>query len=124
MSLKKVLVVDDEPAIILLVKRILSGEFDVEGAEGGKNALKLVEKRLPDLVLLDIMMPRMDGWEFLERFRNVRGVEDVPVIMLSARSQASEVLSGMAVDGVSDYITKPFTKEDLRERIKGVLGDG
>src|SRR3990172_13143080 len=117
MSMKQIMVVDDEPAMALLIKRIFADEFEVTGAESGSSALKLVEKEMPDLVLLDIMMPRMDGWEFLERFKRIKGTEKIPVVVLSARSQASEVLSGLAVKGVVDYVTKPFDKEDLRKRI-------
>lgn len=124
MKMKKVLVVDDEPAMLLLVKRILSGEFEVAGAESGEEALKLVEKDMPDLILLDIMMPRMDGWEFLERFKRLKSAEKIPVVILSARSLASEVLSGLAVEGIVDYVTKPFDKEELKKRIKEAMGDG
>jgi len=124
MSMKKIMVVDDEPAMALLIKRIFADEFEVTGAESGSSALKLVEKGMPDLVLLDIMMPRMDGWEFLERFKRIKGTEKIPVVVLSARSQASEVLSGLAVKGVVDYVTKPFDKEDLRKRIREALKIG
>ena len=124
MSMKQIMVVDDEPAMALLIKRIFTGEFEVTGAESGSSALKLVEKEMPDLVLLDIMMPRMDGWEFLERFKRIKGTEKIPVVVLSARSQASEVLSGLAVRGVVDYVTKPFDKEDLRKRIREALKIG
>ena len=124
MSMKQIMVVDDEPAMALLIKRIFADEFEVTGAESGSSALKLVEKGMPDLVLLDIMMPRMDGWEFLERFKRIKGTEKIPVVVLSARSQASEVLSGLAVRGVVDYVTKPFDKEDLRKRIREALKIG
>jgi|Deesub1362B_J571_1020462.scaffolds.fasta_scaffold01659_6 putative two-component system response regulator len=119
----KVLVVDDERDMLRLVKNILSGEFEVIEAESGEKALKLVENEMPDIVLLDIMMPGMDGWDFLEKFRKLRGAEKVPVIIFSIRSEASEVLSGMAVEGVVDYITKPFDPEDLKIRIRRAIGN-
>ncbi len=117
----KVLVVDDERDMLRLVKNILSGEFEVIEAESGEKALKLVEKEMPDIILLDIMMPGMDGWDFLEKFRRLEGAERVPVIMFTIRSEASEVLSGMAVEGVVDYITKPFDPEDLKMRIRRAI---
>jgi putative two-component system response regulator len=116
-------VVDDERDMLRLVKNILSGEFEVIEAESGEKALKLVENEMPDIVLLDIMMPGMDGWDFLEKFRKLRGAEKVPVIIFSIRSEASEVLSGMAVEGVVDYITKPFDPEDLKIRIRRAIGN-
>jgi putative two-component system response regulator len=121
MKMPKVLVVDDERDMLRLVKNILSGEFEVIEAESGEKALKLVEKEMPDIILLDIMMPGMDGWDFLEKFRRLEGAERVPVIMFTIRSEASEVLSGMAVEGVVDYITKPFDPEDLKMRIRRAI---
>lgn len=118
---RRILVVDDEPAVRLLLKRILNGEYDVMEASGGKSALEIVSKSMPDLIVLDLMMPCMDGWEFLEKFNKIKSSKMVPVLILSARSQASEVMSGLAVEGVKDYITKPFTKDHLLIRIKEAL---
>ncbi len=124
MGAKKVLIIDDEPAVLLLVKIILSDQYDVVQADSGKKALELLKREIPDLILLDIMMPHMDGWEFLERLREIKGSASVPVVILSARSQASEVLSGLTVNGVVDYITKPFTKDELKKRLRRALGNG
>ncbi len=119
----KVLVVDDEQDMLRLVRNILEDEYEVIEAESAEEALKLVEKGMPDIVLLDIMMPRMDGWDFLERFRMRKGAERVPVILFTVRSEASEVLSGLAVEGVVDYITKPFDPNDLKARIRRAIGN-
>ncbi len=121
--MKKVLVVDDEQDMLMLVKRLLSGDFEVIVADSGEKALKLVENEMPDVVLLDIMMPGMDGWQFLEKFHKLKGAEHVPVIIFSIRSEASEVLLGMAVEGVVDYITKPFDPEELKMRIRRAIGN-
>ncbi|WP_457554417.1 response regulator transcription factor [Candidatus Pyrohabitans sp.] len=122
--MKKVLVVDDERDMLRLVKRLLEDEFVVLTAESAGDALELVKKEMPDVVLLDIMMPDMDGWDFLEKFQKLRGAQKVPVIIFSIRSEASEVLSGLAVEGVADYITKPFDPDELRERVRRVVLHG
>ncbi len=122
--MKKVLVVDDERDMLRLVKRLLEDEFVVLTAESAGDALELVKKEMPDVVLLDIMMPDMDGWDFLEKFQKLRGAQKVPVIIFSIRSEASEVLSGLAVEGVADYITKPFDPNELRERVRRVVLHG
>jgi CheY-like chemotaxis protein len=122
MGMKKVLVVDDERDMLRLVKGILEDEFEVITAASGREALELAKENMPDLVLLDIMMPEMDGWDFLEKFRGLKGAERVPVIIFSIRSDASEVLSGLAVEGVVDYITKPFEPADLKQRVRRAMG--
>ncbi|WP_456475711.1 response regulator [Candidatus Pyrohabitans sp.] len=119
----KVLVVDDEQDMLRLVRNILEDEYEVIEAGSAEEALKLVKKGMPDIVLLDIMMPRMDGWDFLEKFRMHKGAERVPVILFTVRSEASEVLSGLAVEGVVDYITKPFDPNDLKVRIRRAIGN-
>ena len=121
--MKKVLVVDDERDMLRLVENILGREFEVLAADSAEKALKLIEDAMPDVVLLDIMMPGMDGWDFLERFRKLKGAEKVPVIIFSIRSEASEVLSALAVEGVVDYITKPFDPEDLKMRVRRAVGN-
>ncbi|NOZ57964.1 MAG: response regulator [Euryarchaeota archaeon] len=122
--MKKVLVVDDEADMLRLVRGILEKEFEVITASSGREALELVRENMPDVVLLDIMMPDMDGWDFLEKFQKLAGAERVPVIIFSIRSEASEVLSGLAVKGVADYITKPFDPEDLKNRVRRVAEHG
>ncbi|MFZ5644504.1 MAG: response regulator transcription factor [Bacillota bacterium] len=115
---QKILVVDDEPKIIKIVEHALKKEgFEVVGANSGAEALELAAKDRPDLVLLDIMMPGMDGFE---TFQRLKGVMDVPVMILSARSDELDKIVGFRM-GVDDYQTKPFSPTELALRIKAVL---
>jgi two-component system KDP operon response regulator KdpE len=114
----KILVVDDEPQIIKLVTMNLEMEgFQVISAADGYEALERVTKELPDLVILDIMMPDMDGFETLKRIRNL---SSVPVIFLTIRGQEFDRVHGLDL-GADDYITKPFSPRELVSRIKAVL---
>jgi two-component system KDP operon response regulator KdpE len=113
-----ILVVDDEPRIIRLVKMNLDLEgFRVIEASSGVEALRRVREDLPDLVLLDVMMPEMDGFETL---RLLRETSDVPVIMLTVRAEEEDVVRGLEL-GADDYITKPFSVRELTSRIRAVL---
>lgn len=114
----RVLVVDDEPQIIKLISMNLEREgFQVISAADGYEALEKVTKELPDLVILDIMMPDMDGFETLKR---IRELSSVPVIFLSVRGQEADRVHGLDL-GADDYITKPFSPRELVSRIKAVL---
>jgi DNA-binding response OmpR family regulator len=114
----RVLVVDDDSDTVFLLKQVLkSGGFNVMSATSGAEALTRVARDEPDLVLLDIMMPDMDGWE---TFSNMRKMTDVPVIIISAKSTKDEVVVGLR-QGVDDYITKPFYNPEVVERVKIVL---
>ncbi len=124
MSRRSILVVDDERDMLMLVKHLLEPEYRVRLAESSMEALSMVQQEMPDLVLLDIMMPGMNGWDFLERFRKLRGAEKVPVVIFTVRNEATEVLSGLSVEGVVDYITKPFDAEELKKRIREALNAG
>ncbi len=118
MSRRSILVVDDERDMLMLVKHLLEPEYRVMVAESSMEALEMVRSEMPDLVLLDIMMPGMNGWDFLESFRKIRGAEKVPVVIFTVRNEATEVLSGLSVEGVVDYITKPFDAAELKRRIR------
>jgi CheY-like chemotaxis protein len=117
----RLLVVDDEPAIRLLMQAILSQEgHDVDTASDGVEALASVEKQLPDVVLLDLAMPNMDGWRFLEELRN-RGLRSkVRVIIVSAMSDADSLERGQA-EGVSEHIAKPFDADAIVRSVEAVL---
>lgn len=116
---QRVLVIDDDPAVTSLLKRGLSYErFDVETASGGAEGLKLARERYPDLVILDIMMPGMDGLEVLRRLRSVDA--RLPVLMLTARDASADEISGLA-HGADDYVTKPFTFDVLLARVRSLL---
>jgi len=115
---KKILVVDDEPQIIKFITMNLELEgFRVLGAHDGCEALEKVTRELPDLVILDVMMPDMDGFETLKR---IRELSLVPVIFLSVRGQEFDRVHGLDL-GADDYMTKPFSPRELVSRIKAVL---
>jgi DNA-binding response OmpR family regulator len=113
-----VLVVDDEPRIIRFVRINLEMEgFRVIEASDGLEALNQVREKMPDMVLLDVMMPEMDGFETL---RMIREISSVPVIMLTVRSSEEDKVRGLDL-GADDYITKPFSPRELVSRVRAVL---
>jgi len=119
-SLKKVLVVDDEPDTLELVKLVLeSGGFTTILAKNGKEALGIIEDSKPDAVLLDIMMPDMDGWEVFRKIKE--RYEGIPIAILTAKAQNIDRLLGLHVLKVDDYITKPFGKNELIDRVRKLL---
>lgn len=118
----KIMVVDDEPDVVDLVKLVLESDgFSVVTAYSGKEALDKIDREMPDLVLLDIMMPQMDGWEVYSRIRASPVTKDIPVAMLTAKSQSIDKMIGLHVVKVDDYITKPFGRSELLERVKRIL---
>lgn len=113
-----VLVVDDEPNIVEVVSAYLQRElFNVVTANDGEMALRKVSEHNPDLIVLDVMLPKLDGLEVLRR---VRAAGNTPVIMLTARGEESDKLVGLGI-GADDYLTKPFSPRELVARIKAVL---
>ncbi len=115
---KTILVVDDEPRMVEFITMNLELEgFRVVGAANGHEALEKAAREMPDLVILDIMMPHMDGFETLE---NLRETSQVPVIFLSAKSDEADRIRGLDL-GADDYITKPFSTRELVSRMKAVL---
>lgn len=115
---KLILVVDDEPRMVKFVRMNLELEgYQVSEARNGLEALDKVRVDLPDLVLLDVMMPEMDGFEALER---IREVYTVPVIILTVKGDEDDLIKGLEL-GADDYITKPFSPRELASRIKAVL---
>jgi two-component system KDP operon response regulator KdpE len=115
---KTVLVVDDEPRMVEFITMNLELEgFRVVGAPNGHEALEKASREMPDLVILDIMMPHMDGFETLE---NLRETSQVPVIFLTAKSDEADRIRGLDL-GADDYITKPFSTRELISRMKAVL---
>lgn len=113
-----VLIVEDEADTVFLLKQILlNAGFNVRSAMNGQEAIEKVTNHRPDLVLLDLMMPEMDGWE---TFRYIRQVMDVPVIILSALAIKEDIVKALQL-GVDDYITKPFYNAEVVARVKNVL---
>lgn len=117
----KVMVVDDEPDLVRLVEFILHKEgFEVVACSDGRSALALLEGEKPDLIILDIMMPLMDGMEVLRQIRSHRATSRVPVIMLTAKT-ASVTVDEARQLWVSDYVMKPFDPEKLIVKVKKAL---
>ncbi|MGE5619314.1 MAG: response regulator transcription factor [Sphingomonadaceae bacterium] len=118
MSKSRILVVDDEPGIVDIAKANLEGHgFTVIEAYDGMDALKKVREEMPDLVVLDILMPEMDGWDVLEQIEADPDLSGIPVIMLTARVSDEDVLRGLET-GAVEYMTKPFYPEDLVAAVK------
>lgn len=115
---KLILIVDDEPRMIKFVQFNLELDgFRVIGARDGMDAMEKVRTQLPDLMVLDVMMPRMDGFETLQR---IREFSDVPVIMLTVKDEEEDKHAAFSA-GADDYLTKPFSPRELSDRIKAVL---
>ncbi len=118
---ERVLVVDDDPDIVQFVRMNLELEgFEAETAENGRIALDMAKARPPDLVLLDVMMPEMDGLTVLRRLRSSPATANIPVIILTAKALAEDRVKGLDL-GADDYITKPFDLDELIARVKTVL---
>ncbi len=116
--------IEDEPEMTELVEIILRREgFEVLGAKGGQEGLELIRKELPDLVLLDLMMPDMDGWEVYQQLQANEETNAIPVIVVTAKAQSIDKVLGLHVAKVDDYITKPFQPKELIQRVKKVLSD-
>ena len=118
----KVLVVDDEEHITELLKIGLSmSGFEVERAATGRGALEAIEKSRPDIVVLDVMLPDLSGFDVTKRLRQSEGAGTrIPVIFLTARDTTADKIEGLRL-GSDDYMTKPFSIEELVERVKAVL---
>jgi DNA-binding response OmpR family regulator len=122
MALARILCIDDEKEIIDLIRLILNRKgYDVAGAIGGEEGLAKARSWRPDLVLLDLMMPDMDGWEVFHRIRADEALSGIPVIVVTARAQSIDRVLGLHVARVDDYISKPFTPQDLVESVERVL---
>ena len=116
-----VMVVDDEPDTIDLVRLVLESEgIDVVGANSGNECLAMLDNDRPDAILLDIMMPGMDGWETFHKIKEKDAT--IPVSMLTVKSQEFDKMLGLHVLKADDYITKPFGRKELVERTKALLG--
>lgn len=121
---KKVVVcVEDEPEMIELVKLILGRRgFELVGAVGGREGLETVRELKPDLVLLDLMMPDMDGWEVYQQMKTDDELKDITVIVVTAKAQSIDKVLGLHIAKVDDYVTKPFGPQELLQSVNKVLG--
>jgi DNA-binding response OmpR family regulator len=117
----RVLIVDDEPNIVVSLQFLMrKGGFETSVARDGEEALLEVERFRPDLVLLDVMMPRKDGYEVCQQLRS-SGWDDLKIVMLTAKGRESEITKGLAL-GADAYVTKPFSTSDLVDTVTRLLG--
>ena len=122
MSDKRILCIEDHPEMIELVQLILSRKgYYVEGAVGGKEGLEAMAKHPPDLILLDLMMPDVDGWEVYRQIKADDKLKNCPVIVITAKAQGIDRVLGLHIAGVDDYITKPFGPKELLASVERFL---
>jgi putative two-component system response regulator len=118
---KTVLIVDDTPANIHVIKSILEVGYKIKAATSGEKALQIVGKAPPDLILLDVMMPEMDGYEVCQRLKADASTSDIPVVFVTGHADDEEQAKGMALGAVA-YVTKPVDPEKLLEHVVKCLG--
>jgi DNA-binding response OmpR family regulator len=118
---KYVLIVDDAPNIVLSLEFLMKKEgYEVHAVTNGEEALLAVQEKTPDLILLDVMMPRKDGYEVCQELRSNPNWKNIKIIMLTAKGRDVEREKGMAL-GADDYITKPFATRELVDKVKKLL---
>ena len=118
---EKILIADDEESLVEFIGRALKKQgYRVITAYDGDNALFLIGEELPDLVILDLMMPLMDGWEVCRRAKSDPATKDMPILMLTARSSADDAVQGLDL-GADDYMRKPFSLDELLARVRVLL---
>jgi DNA-binding response OmpR family regulator len=119
---KRLAYIEDEAEMIDLVRLILGRRgYTVMGANGGREGLELIRKEKPDLVLLDLMMPDMDGWDVYHQIKSEEIIRDIPVIVITAKALNIDKVLGLRIAKVEDYIAKPFSPQELLERVDQVL---
>jgi len=119
---RKVVYIEDDPEMIDLVTLILNRRgFSVKGAHGGRQGLDMVLLEKPDLVLLDLMMPDMDGWDVYQQIKANGDTRQTPVIIITAKSQTIDKVLGLHIAKVDDYICKPFRPQELLDSIERVI---
>jgi DNA-binding response OmpR family regulator len=119
---KRILCIEDEAAMIEMTRLVLEQEgFEVLGAIGGTQGLEIVKRERPDLVLLDLMMPDVGGWEVYRQMKTDETLAKIPVIIITAKAQSIDKVLGLQVAKVDDYITKPFGLEELLTSIDRVF---
>jgi DNA-binding response OmpR family regulator len=120
---KRVVCIEDEPEMIDLVRLILGRKgFKVIGANGGIEGLEIVRREKPDIILLDLMMPDMDGWEVYQQIKADTELRSIPVVVVTAKAQSIDKVLGLHIAKVDDYITKPFGPQELLESVEKILG--
>jgi DNA-binding response OmpR family regulator len=119
--MKKILMIDDDPEIVELVKsRLEANHYEVVSANDGEEGLRKVQENDINLVIVDVAMPKMDGYTFVLELKRVDALKDLPVIMLTAKDMMKPLFQ---VEGVKNYFIKPFVPEELLGRLKDILGE-
>jgi DNA-binding response OmpR family regulator len=122
-SEKSILLVDDDPSIVQMTTLLLEqAGYGVRSAHSGEEALLCVRDTVPQLILLDVTMPGMDGWEVLRLLKSDEATSSVPVVMFSVKYEIRDKVHALQ-QGAHDYITKPFSTEDLLARVERIFGD-
>ena len=122
MSRKKILLVDDSNTVILMEKMILAkGPYDIVVAKDGQEGVEMAAAQKPDLILMDVMMPRMTGFEACKRLRSQKHTAAIPVILVTTRGEEASVKNGYD-SGCNDYVTKPINGGELLSKVRGYLG--
>ena len=120
---RNVVCIEDEPEMIDLIRLILGRRgFELIGAMGGREGLEAIRRTKPDLVLLDLMMPDMDGWDVYQQMKADDDLKDIPVIIVTAKAQSIDKVLGLHIAKVDDYVTKPFGPQELLQSVEKVLG--
>lgn len=117
---KKILIAEDEENIIELLRIILCDTYEIDVVRDGKKALEYINKKKPDLLILDVMMPNINGFEVCEELKNSKDTKDLKIAILSAKGQKRDILGGLQ-KGADYYITKPFDPQELKEKIDEIL---
>lgn len=121
-GITKILCIEDEPEMIDLIRLILNRRgFEVQRANGGTEGLEMMRADPPDLVLLDLMMPDMDGWEVYQQMKADEKTRDIPVIVVTAKAQSIDRVLGLHIAKVNDYISKPFSPQELLNSVDRIL---
>jgi DNA-binding response OmpR family regulator len=121
-NIRRVVYIEDEPEMIDLVRLILKRkQYEVIGASGGREGLDAVRKTVPDVILLDLMMPDMDGWEVYQQLKADEATRSIPVIVITAKAQRIDKVLGLHIAKVDDYISKPFSPVELIESLQKVF---
>lgn len=118
----KIVYIEDDSEMIDLVSLILNRQgYQVSGANGGREGLDLVKRNSPDLILLDLMMPDLDGWDVYQQIRSNEETRNIPVIVITAKAQMIDRVLGLHIAKVDDYISKPFRPVELIESVNRIL---
>lgn len=121
-SAPRILCIDDEPEMLELIRLILRRRgYEVQGATSGAQGLSMMRATAPDLVLLDLMMPDVDGWDVYQQMKADESMRRIPVIIITAKAQNIDRVLGLQVAKVDDYVSKPFSPQDLLSRVEKVL---